>query len=100
MVTRKILPVRDVRQNMSRLLDEASNGEPVMITRYGRPAGYLIGYEVLNQLMDRLEDLEDMYWMRQGEAEYRAGEGRSFEEFIAEYETMPLQSPSDSTTSG
>jgi len=50
--------------------------------------------------MDRLEDLEDMYWMRQGEAEYRAGEGRSFEAFIAEYETIPLQSPSDSTTSG
>ena len=87
MVTRKILPVREVRQNMSRLLDEASNGEPVMITRYGRPAGYLIGYEVLNRLMDRLEDLEDIYWMHQGVAEYQAGEGRSFEEFIAELES-------------
>lgn len=86
MVTRKILPVRDVRQNMSRLLDEASNGEPVMITRYGRPVGYLIGYEVLNRLMDRLENLEDIYWMHQGVAEHRAGEGRSFEEFIAEVE--------------
>jgi len=84
MMTRKILPVREVRQNISRLLDEAANGEPVMITRHGRPAGYLIGYEALNRLLDRLEDLEDIYWMRQGLAEYEAGEGRPFEEFVAE----------------
>ena len=86
MITRKILPVREVRQNISRLLDEASHGEPVMITRHGRPAGYLIGYEALNRLMERLDDLEDTYWMHQGLAEHRAGEGRPFKEFVAELE--------------
>ena len=86
MVTKKILPVREVRQNMSRLLDEAANGEPVMITRHGRPAGYLIGYKALNQLLDRLEDMEDLYWMHKGLAEYEAGEGRPFHEFIADLE--------------
>jgi len=87
MVTRKILPVRDVRQNISRLLDEAADGETVMITRHGRPAGYLIGCQVLDRLLDRLEDLEDLYWMYRGLAEYRAGEGRPFEEFVVELES-------------
>jgi len=87
MATRTILPVREVRQNISRLLDEAAEGEPVMITRHGRPAGYLVGYEAMNQLLDRLEDLEDLYWMHQGMAEYRAGGGRPFEEFVAELES-------------
>lgn len=41
MVTKKILPVRDVRQDLSHLLDEAANGEPVLITRHGRPSGRL-----------------------------------------------------------
>ena len=40
MATRTILPVREVRQNISRLLDEAVEGEPVMIPRHGRPAGW------------------------------------------------------------
>ena len=86
MTTEKILPVREVRQHISRLLDEAADGEMVMITRHGRPAGYLIGYKALNQLLDRLEDMEDLYWMRQGLAEHKAGEGRPFEEFIADLE--------------
>ncbi|MBL7063568.1 MAG: type II toxin-antitoxin system Phd/YefM family antitoxin [Anaerolineae bacterium] len=87
MVTRKILPVRDVRQNISRLLDEAADGKTVMITRHGRPAGYFIGCQVLDRLLDHLEDLEDLYWMYRGLAEYRAGEGRPFEEFVAELES-------------
>ena len=61
MVVKKILPVREVRENLSRLLDEAKDThEPVMITRYGRPAGYLIGYEILNRLLERLEELENI----------------------------------------
>jgi prevent-host-death family protein len=69
MITTKVMPVRDVRQQMSRLLDEAeADGELVMITRYGRPAGYLIGYEALNRLLQRLEDLEDMRAIREAEA--------------------------------
>lgn len=86
-MTTKIMPVREVRQNISRLLDEVKDSEPVVITRHGRPAGYLIGYEALNQLLDRLEDLEDLFWMQQGMAEYEAGEGRPLEEFLAELES-------------
>jgi len=87
MITTKVMPVRDVRQQMSRLLDEAeANGELVMITRHGRPAGYLIGYQALNRLLQRLEDLEDLRAMRQAEAEWRAGGGQPFAETLAEIE--------------
>ncbi len=43
------------------MLDEAApGGELVMITRCGRPAEYLIGYETFNRLLERLEVLEDI----------------------------------------
>ncbi|MFQ6090022.1 MAG: type II toxin-antitoxin system Phd/YefM family antitoxin [Candidatus Bipolaricaulia bacterium] len=87
-MTRKILPVREVRENLSRLLEEAEDGhEPVMITRYGRPAGYLIGYQTLNRLLDRLEELEDIQTMREAEAEWRARDGQPFAEALAEVES-------------
>jgi prevent-host-death family protein len=94
MITPKVMPVRDVRQQMSRLLDEAeADGELVMITRYGRPAGYLIGYEALNRLLQRLEDLEDMRVMREAEAEWRAGGGQPFAETLAEIEAAEEAAP-------
>jgi prevent-host-death family protein len=87
MVVKKVLPVREVRENLSQLLEEAEGGhEPVMITRYGRPAGYLIGYETLNGLLERLEELEDIRAMHQVEAEWRAGGGRPFAEILTEVE--------------
>ena len=87
MAVTKVLPVREVREKMSRLLDEAeASREPVMITRHGRPAGYLVGYETLNRLMERLEELEDIRVMREVEAEWRAGGGQSFAEALAEVE--------------
>ena len=89
MVVKKILPVREVRENLSRLLDEAKDThEPVMITRYGRPAGYLIGYEILNRLLERLEELEDIQAMREAEAKWRARGGQPFEEALAEVENQ------------
>ena len=87
MAVTKVLPVREVRQNMSQLLDEAeASHESVMITRYGRPAGYLVGYEALNRLMERLEDLEDIRVMREAEAEWRAVGGQPFAEALAQVE--------------
>lgn len=89
MVVKKILPVREVRENLSRLLDEAGDThEPVMITRYGRPAGYLIGYEILNRLLERLEELEDIRAMREAEDEWRARGGQPFEEALGEVENQ------------
>ncbi len=60
MVTKKVLPVRQVREKMSQLLNEAeAGGEPIMITRNGRPAGYLVGYEAFNRLMEQMEERRD-----------------------------------------
>jgi len=42
-----------------------------MITHYDRPAGYLIGYETLNHLLERQEELENIRAMREAEAEWR-----------------------------
>lgn len=87
MAMTKVLPVREVRENMSSLLDEAeTSNEPVMITRYGRPAGYLIGYQALNRLLERLEDLEDIRVMRETEAEWRTTGGRPFADVMTEVE--------------
>jgi len=87
MITTRILPVREVREKISQLLTEtAKGGEPIIITRHGRPVGYLINYEVFNRLLEKLEDLEDIRTMREAETTWRAGEGRDFEEFVTELE--------------
>jgi prevent-host-death family protein len=87
MITTRILPVREVREKMSQLLNEtAKGGEPIIITRHGRPVGYLINYEVFNRLLERLEDMEDIHAMREAETAWRDGKGRDFEEFVAELE--------------
>ena len=87
MITSRILPVREVGQKMSQLLNEtAQGGEPIIITRHGRPVGYLINYEAFNRLLERLEDLEDIRLMHEAEATWRAGKGRDFEDFVAELE--------------
>jgi len=57
-----------------------------MITRRGRPAGYLISYEALDRLLQRLKDLEDIRAMREAEAGWRAGGGEPFAETLAEIE--------------
>ncbi len=46
----------------------------------------LLPYHVYRALLDRVEDLEDLLAMREAEAEYRAGEGRPFDEIVAELE--------------
>jgi len=88
MITTRILPVREVQEKMSQLLNEtAEGGEPIIITRHGRPVGYLINYEAFNRLLERLEHLEDIHAMHEAEATWRAGEGRDSEEFVAELES-------------
>ncbi len=46
----------------------------------------LLLYHVYRALLDRVEDLEDLLVMREAEAEYLAGEGRPFDEIVAELE--------------
>lgn len=51
--------VSAARANLAQIL-EASQTEPILIERYGKPAGVLISPERHDELLDALEELEDI----------------------------------------
>ena len=52
----KKVPLTEARETLSSLLDEVEkSGEPVAITRHGRPAAVLMNMEALEQKMSALE---------------------------------------------
>ncbi|MFN2218503.1 MAG: hypothetical protein ACK2UA_07850 [Anaerolineae bacterium] len=74
--------VRDLDE-LFRLLAESDR--PIYISREDAQ-GVLLPYEAYQDLQARLEDLEDRLAIYEAEAEYRAGEGRPFDEILAEVE--------------
>ena len=81
-MTVRIVPVSDVRQNITTLLRELETaGEPCFITLYSRPKAVLMSFNDYNAMLARFEDLEDVLSMRQVKAE----PARPYEEFLAEY---------------
>ena len=77
----KKVPLSEVKDDLSRYLREAEN-EEVVITRHGKPAGVLIGFESEDDWFDyRLEN--DPRFLRRVEAarqSLRAGRGVKLEE--------------------
>lgn len=71
-------PLRTVRDHLSEFVDRAEREhERVVITRNGRPAAVLIGYddlESLEETLDILSDPEALNEVRQAEAEVTRGE--------------------------
>ena len=63
----------------------ARSDQPVYISGEG-VQGILLRYQAYQAMQTRLEDLEDRLAMRAAEAEYRAGEGRPFDDILAEIE--------------
>jgi PHD/YefM family antitoxin component YafN of YafNO toxin-antitoxin module len=43
---------------------KASLREPEIITRNGKPVSVIIPIKAYNELMERLEDLEDVAWLK------------------------------------
>ena len=39
----KTVPINDLKRNLSELVDEASRGERILITRHNRPVATLVG---------------------------------------------------------
>ncbi len=77
----------EILDDAMRLL--AESGRPILLetSLEGRPTqGVLIAYEAYQELLRRLEDLEDLQAMHEAETEYRAGEGRPFSDIVAELE--------------
>ena len=68
-----------------RLLAQSRRSILLETTVEGKPArGILVDYGAYQELLQRLEDLEDLHAMREAEIEYRAGEGGPFSEIVAE----------------
>jgi len=78
-----IMGVTKARHNFTKLVGEAKqHGEPVYITHFNEPQVVIISYRVFEDLLQRMEDLEDMVSIYRGREEPT----RPFEEFWAEIE--------------
>ena len=71
-------PLRDVRDHLSEYVDRAEREhERVVVTRNGRPAAVLIGYDdlaALEETLAILSDPETMIGIREGREEIARGE--------------------------
>ena len=77
----KEVPLSAVKDDLSRFLREAEK-EEIVITRHGKPAGVLIGFESEDDWFDyRLEnDPRFLDRVEQARASLRAGRGTKLEE--------------------
>jgi prevent-host-death family protein len=75
------VPLSEVKDDLSRYLREAEQ-RPVVITRHGKPAGVLIGFESEDDWFDfRLEnDPRFLVRVERARASLRAGRGVPLEE--------------------
>jgi len=77
----KEVPLAEVKDDLSRYLREAAKGE-IVITRHGKPAGVLIGFESEDDWFDyRLEnDPRFLRRIEQARQSLRAGRGTKLED--------------------
>ena len=81
----KQVPLSEIKDDLSRFLREAENQE-IVITRHGKPAGLLIGFESEEDWFDyRLEnDPRFLRRIEQARGSLRAGRGVKLEDIEAE----------------
>ena len=77
----KEVPLSEVKDDLSRFLKEAEK-EQIVITRHGKPAGVLIGFESEDEWFDfRLEnDPRFLKRIENARASLRAGRGTKLED--------------------
>lgn len=84
----KIVPVRELRANLSALLsDVADRRDHVLVTRNGKPAAALVPvdeYEALEETAEILSDPETLAAIEAGLAQAERGETVPFEEIRRE----------------
>lgn len=78
--TIKRVPLSEVKDDLSRFLREAEKQE-IVITRHGRPAGVLIGFESEDEWFDYRLEHDPRFLARIGEARrnLRRGKGAKLE---------------------
>ena len=81
----KVVPLSEIKDDPSRFLREAETRE-IVITRHGKPAGVLIGFESEEHWFEyRLEhDPRFLASYRTGEESLRAGRGTRLEDIETE----------------
>ena len=79
------VPLSEIKDDFSRFLHEAEKGE-IVITRHGKPAGVLIGFESEDDWFDyRLEhDPRFLRRIEQARSNLRAGRGVRLEDIESE----------------
>ncbi len=84
----KTVPVRELRANLSSLLDDVSNRrDHVLVTRNGAPAAALVPideYEALEETAEVLSDPEALSALEAGLAEIERGETVTLSELRSE----------------
>ena len=77
----KEVPLSEIKDDLSRFLREAET-EEIIITRHGKPAGVLIGFESEDDWFDcRLEnDLRFLHWIERARRSLQAGRGVKIED--------------------
>jgi prevent-host-death family protein len=85
-----VLPLRDVRQRLSELVDEVERThQRVTITRNGRPVAAILSIEDLESIQETLAVLRDpgaLQEIEEGLASAERGEGVALETVTAEFE--------------
>ncbi len=81
----KQVPLSEIKDDLSRFLREAENQE-IVITRHGKPAGLLIGFESEEDWFEyRLEnDPRFLHRIKQARHSLQAGRGISLEDLELE----------------
>jgi prevent-host-death family protein len=77
----KEVPLSKIKDDLSRFLREAEKGE-IVITRHGRPAGVLIGFESEDDWFEYKLERDPRFLRRieQARASLRAGRGTHLED--------------------
>lgn len=76
-----------ISDDVIRTLRELIKEKPPTLVQGGEIKGVLVDPKQYRILVELLEDIEDLKAAELGEAEYRAGKGRSFAEYDAERKT-------------
>jgi len=66
----KAMPMSKVRENLSEDVDVTRrSGEPLYLTKHGKPIAVLVDYELFESVVERLEDYMDRETLAETEGE-------------------------------
>lgn len=85
--TERIVSLTDLQRNASTVI-ENSQTQPVIVTQRGRPVVYVVGVEVFDDLLDRLQTLEEREFklsMALADKQFAEGETVTLEEIESEF---------------